>query len=163
MIIKFMEENILVNIIVLNMHLMKKVKNAFYAMHNPYLYDQHFNIDLTLIIQILILSKSLGLSIYCLALLSSYKYITCDFTHISDYPCFKTSGPGPHPIACLTAWWIETGCSVLGTASPTTNPSLVYWQERDVQAVKDDMAVYFRYASDGISVYIAKCYGDPQI
>ena len=75
--------------------------------------------------------------------------------------CGYSNTPGPHPLNCLTEFWLEAGCSASGTGAPAYADSaqLAYWNSGNVWFVKYDMAAFYGRAVDGHSYYIPRCLG----
>ena len=75
--------------------------------------------------------------------------------------CGYSFSSGPHTTDCLTALWQEAGCHLTGTWSPSrhTQEEMAWWNDRTVGVVKDDMDLYYEYAMNGNTDYIAKCFG----
>ena len=74
--------------------------------------------------------------------------------------CFKTSGPGPHPMSCLIAWWLDAGCTLNGDYSSAVHAAFrVYLNGIDVDSVKHHMALYFQYAAVDVR-YRNRCFGN---
>ena len=68
-------------------------------------------------------------------------------------------GEGPHDIDCLANWWADAGCVLDAPSSPLQNTvNVEWWNERSVNEVKDDMALYTEYARES-SEYDVKCRG----
>ena len=72
--------------------------------------------------------------------------------------CFKTSGPGPYSMSCLTSWWLEAGCLIDGHSSPTRNTN-DYWHGQSVATVKYDMSLYVQLSVNS-DYYLVRCYGN---
>ena len=64
-------------------------------------------------------------------------------------------------MSCLIAWWQAARCPLnYGYFSPIKNNGQVaYWNDYDVDFVKEDMSLIFHYAADGITYYEWACYG----
>ena len=62
--------------------------------------------------------------------------------------CGDDSTPGPHPLVCLTEFWLEAGCSETGQRVPANSDDtqLAFWNSYNVGAVNVDMAYYYSYA-----------------
>ena len=76
---------------------------------------------------------------------------------ISGDQCFKTSGLGPHPTSCLGIWWLNGGCTMLGSLAPYLSQAV--WNNWDVAQVQSEMGLYYQLAIDGEPGYFAACIG----
>jgi len=75
--------------------------------------------------------------------------------------CASETDPGPHAPDCLVSLWLDAGCSLEGTSSPT-NPireTIAWWNEHTVGEVQKEMEDLYELAIQGTSGYEDECFG----
>ena len=84
---------------------------------------------------------------------------TCNCCAVAT--CGSDSTPGPHPLQCLTQFWLEVGCLESGTYAPASVGAgqIAFWDGLNVAAVRADMTDHYGRATGGDQTYMSRCFG----
>ena len=71
------------------------------------------------------------------------------------------SDSGPHSTDCLNSLWLDAGCQLTGSQSPSglSEDEFAWWRGRKVGEVQEEMAMYYEQAMNGDTDFIAGCFG----